>query len=53
MVFVTYDLAISALVDVVTIGIAIVSSVLLIRFHVNSMWVIVMGTVIGVAKFLI
>ncbi len=53
MVFVTYDLAISALVDVVTIATAIVSSVLLIRFHVNSMWVIVLGTAIGVARFLI
>jgi chromate transporter len=53
MVFVTYELAISALVDVVTIAIAIVSLVLLIRFHVNSMWVIVLGTAIGVAKFLI
>ena len=53
MVFVTYELAVSALVDVATIGIAIVSSILLIRFHVNSMWVIVLGTVIGVIKFLI
>jgi chromate transporter len=53
MAFVTYGLAVSALVDVVTVGIAIVSSVLLIRFHVNSMWVIVLGTVIGVVKFLI
>jgi chromate transporter len=53
MTFVTYELAISALVDVATIGVAIVSSVLLIRFHVNSMWVIVLGTVIGVVKFLI
>jgi len=53
MVFVTYELAVSALVDVATISIMIVSSILLIRFHVNSMWVIVLGTVIGVVKFLI
>jgi chromate transporter len=53
MVFVTYELAVSALVDVATIGIMIVSSILLIRFHVNSMWVIVFGTAIGVVKFLI
>ena len=53
MVFVTYELAIAALVDVVTIAIAIISSVLLIRFHVNSMWVIVLGIVIGMVKFLI
>ncbi len=53
MVFVTYELAVSALVDVLTIGILIVSSILLIRFHVNSMWVILIGTVIGVVKFLI
>ena len=53
MVFVTYELAIAALVDVVTVGIAIVSFLLLIRFHVNSMWVIALGVVIGVVKFLI
>jgi len=53
MVFVTYELAISALVDVITIGVAIVSSVLLIRFHVNSTWIIALGTVIGVIKFLV
>ena len=53
MVFVTYELAIAALVDVVTVGIAIVSFLLLIRFHVNSMWVIALGVAIGVVKFLI
>ena len=53
MVFVTYELAVSALIDVATIAIVIASSVLLIRFHVNSMWVIVLGAVIGVVKFLI
>ncbi|MGP8127920.1 MAG: chromate efflux transporter [Candidatus Bathyarchaeia archaeon] len=53
IVFVTYELAIAALVDVVTVGIAIVSFLLLIRFHVNSMWVIALGVVIGVVKFLI
>ncbi|MGA2628407.1 MAG: chromate efflux transporter [Candidatus Bathyarchaeia archaeon] len=53
MVFVTYELAIAALVDVVTVSIAIVSFLLLIRFHVNSMWVIALGVVIGVVKFLI
>jgi len=53
MVFVTYELAVSALVDVVTLGIAIVSAVLMIRFRVNSMWVIALGTAIGVVKFLI
>ena len=53
MVFVTYELAVSALVDVVTVGIAIVSAILMIRFHVNSIWVIALGTAIGVIKFLI
>lgn len=53
MVFVTYELAVSALVDTVTIAVAIVSSILLIRFRVNSMWVILLGTIIGVVRFLI
>jgi chromate transporter len=53
MVFVTYELAVSALVDVLTVSIALVSAVLMIRFHVNSMWVIALGTAIGVVKFLI
>jgi chromate transporter len=53
MAFVTYQLATSALIDLVTVLIAIVSAVLLIRFRVNSAWLILLGAIIGFLKFLI
>lgn len=47
---VTCELGMAALVDVVTILLAIVSLVLLIRFHVSSTW---LGALIGLLKFLV
>jgi chromate transporter len=53
MAFVTYQLAISVLIDIVTVVIAVVSAVLLIRFRVSSTWLILAGAIIGVLKFLV
>jgi chromate transporter len=53
MAFVTYQLGLAALVDVVTIGLAIVSAILLIRFHVNSAWLVLLGAVVGVLRFIL
>ena len=52
MVFVTYQLSVSALIDLVTVGLALLSLVLLIRFHVNSAWLVILGAAVGVLKFL-
>lgn len=53
MAFVTYQLGLAALVDVVTIGIVIVSAILLIRFRVNSAWLVLLGAVVGVLRFIL
>lgn len=47
MVFVTGQLARAALVDGVTVGLALVSAVLLLRFRVNSVWLVLGGGVVG------
>ena len=47
MVFVTGQLARAALVDGVTVGLALISAVLLLRFHVNSVWLVLGGGVVG------
>lgn len=53
MTFVTYQLGLAALVDVVTVGIVVVSAILLIRFHVNSAWLVLFGAVVGVLRFIL
>jgi chromate transporter len=53
MAFVTYQLGVSALVDVVTVGFMLVSLVLLIRFHVNSAWLVLLGAAVGVLRYLL
>ena len=53
MAFVTYELGMAALVDIVTIIMAIVSAMLLIRFRVNSAWLVLLGAVVGVLRFLL
>ena len=53
MAFVTYQLGVAALVDVVTVGLTLVSLFLLIRFRVNSAWLVLLGAAIGVLKYLI
>jgi chromate transporter len=47
MAAVTIDLARAALVDWVTVLIALVAAVLLIRYRVNSTWLIIGGAVVG------
>jgi chromate transporter len=47
MAVVTWELGRAAVVDVVTAGLAIGSAVLLLRFRLNSSWVIVAGAAVG------
>jgi chromate transporter len=47
MVLVTWQLGIAAMVDFTTIALAIVSAFLLLRYQLNSVWLIVMGGVVG------
>lgn len=47
MLVVTWHLGRAALVDFTTIGLAILSAVALIRFKINSTWLILAGGVIG------
>ncbi len=53
MGFVTYELARTALIDIVTIILAIASAVLLIRFRVNSAWLVLAGAVIGLVRLVL
>lgn len=53
MAAVTFELGRDALVDWVTVVLAITSAVLLIRFRVNSTWLIVGGALVGLLKSLI
>jgi chromate transporter len=47
IVFVTWQLARTALVDVPTIVMALVSAAILLRFAINSVWLIAAGAVLG------
>jgi chromate transporter len=47
MAVVTWRLGASALVDAATIGLAVVAAILLLRFRVNSAWLVLGGGVIG------
>jgi chromate transporter len=49
MAAVTVDLARQSIIDIPTILIALVAAVLLIRFRVNSTWLIIGGAVVGLA----
>src|ERR1700674_5866251 len=53
MAAVSYQLGRSAIVDWVTIGLAITSAVLLLRFRINSAWLVLGGAVIGIAAGLV
>ena len=48
MLAVTWQLGRAALVDVVTVGLAVVSAVLLVRYRVNSVWLILVAAVLGI-----
>ena len=47
MVVVTYELGRSALVDVPTVALALQSAVLLVRYRVNSAWLVLAGALTG------
>jgi chromate transporter len=47
MALVTYELGRSALIDITTIGLAVVSALLLFLLRVNSTWLILGGAVVG------
>jgi len=47
MTFVTWQLARTALVDLPTIAIAALSAIVLLRFPVNSVWLIAAGALLG------
>ena len=50
MAVVTVQLARAALVDPLTVAIAIVSAVLLVRYHLNSAWLVLGSGLIGMVK---
>jgi chromate transporter len=47
MIVVTYDLGRSALVDPLTVSMALLSAVLLMHFNVNSAWLVMGGALLG------
>ena len=47
MAVVTWHLGRAALVDWVTVSIALVSAVVLLRYRVNSAWLVLLGAVVG------
>ncbi|MGA2461649.1 MAG: chromate efflux transporter [Candidatus Bathyarchaeia archaeon] len=53
MAFVTYELGRVALVDIVTIVLAIASAILLIRFRLNSGWLVFLGATVGLLTFVL
>jgi chromate transporter len=53
MAAVSFQLARSALVDWLTVSLAAVSAVLLLRFRINSAWLVLGGAVIGIAASLL
>jgi chromate transporter len=50
MIVVTWELGQSAIVDPLTVGLAVCAGVALIRFRLNSAWLVAGGAVIGLAK---
>jgi chromate transporter len=48
MMAVTWQLGQAALVDVLTVALAVVSAVLLVRYKVNSVWLILLAAVLGI-----
>jgi chromate transporter len=49
MAAVSYQMGRSVIVDWVTIALAITSAVLLLRFRVNSAWLVLGGAIVGIA----
>jgi chromate transporter len=48
MVAVTWQLGRAAIVDVPTIALALLSAVLLLRYRVNSAWLVGAGALVGI-----
>jgi chromate transporter len=48
MAAVSYQLGRAAIVDLLTIGLTIVSAILLLRFRVNSAWLVLGGALVGI-----
>jgi chromate transporter len=48
MLAVTWQLGRAALVDAVTVGLAVITAVLLVRYKVNSVWLILGAAVLGI-----
>jgi chromate transporter len=53
MAAVSYQLGRAAILDWVTMGLAIASAVLLLRYRINSVWLVLGGAIIGIAARLI
>jgi chromate transporter len=49
MAAVSYQLGRSAIVDWLTVGLAIASAILLLRFRINSAWLVLGGALVGIA----
>jgi len=50
MAAVSYQLGRAAIVDWVTVGLAIASAILLLRFRINSAWLVLGGALVGIAS---
>ncbi|HJQ37847.1 MAG TPA: chromate efflux transporter [Thermoanaerobaculia bacterium] len=53
MAAVTWQLGRTAIVDVMTVVLAIASAIVLLRFRINSAWLVVSGAIAGLAKLLL
>jgi len=49
MAAVSYQLGRAAIVDWLTIALAVMSGILLLRFRVNSAWLVLGGALVGIA----
>jgi chromate transporter len=52
MAGVTWDLGRAAIVDVLTLALAVIALGLLLRFKLNSAWLVGLGGVVGIATHL-
>jgi chromate transporter len=53
MAAVSYQLGRAAIIDLLTIGLTIVSAVLLLRFRINSAWLVLGGAFVGIVAQLV
>lgn len=51
MAVVTWQLGRAAIIDLITVALAIVSAVMLIRFRLNSVWLVLGGAIIGLIAY--